>query len=212
MIGDIHGCYLELVDLLTQIGVSQQDRIISVGDLITKGPGNQAVLHFFRQRPNCESVLGNHEYLLLQHRRGEPADLKAEHFQTITELGKDFEDHMNWLSRLPPYIDLGDHLVVHAGIRPNRPLEKQHLEDLIQLRTLDGPEAGNRNGTPWFEEYQGDKTVIFGHWVFDVPLLRENAIGLDTGCVYGGRLTAVILPARQIVSVPARRAYAKKKG
>lgn len=210
VIGDIHGCYLELVDLLTRIGVSQEDRIVSVGDLITKGPGNREVLQFFRQRKNCEAVMGNHEYMLLQHHRGETVELKPEHFQTIAELGKDFEDHMKWVSRLPLYIDLGDHLVVHAGIRPARPLEQQTLEDLTQLRTLDGPEPGNRTGTPWFEEYRGDKIVIFGHWVFDAPLLKENAIGIDTGCVYGGRLTAMILPAGHLVSVPARKVYAKK--
>ena len=63
---------------------------------------------------------------------------------------------------------------------------------------------------PWYESYTGETTVVFGHWARPEPVVRENAIGLDTGCVYGGRLTAVILPERNLVSVPAKRAYSGK--
>jgi diadenosine tetraphosphatase ApaH/serine/threonine PP2A family protein phosphatase len=138
--------------------------------------------------------------------------LEPEHLETISELGEDFGDYMNWISRWPLYIDLGDYLVVHAGIRPGRPLEEQSIEDLTQLRTLDGPNPASRSGTPWFERYTGGKIVIFGHWVFEIPLLRVNAIGIDTGCVYGGSLTAVILPEARLVSIAAQRAYAKRGG
>jgi hypothetical protein len=212
VIGDVHGCYFELTALLDEIGVRQDDRLVFVGDLITKGPANREVLEFVRQSRNCESVLGNHEYLLLRHYHGESVELEPAHLQTIAELGKDFGDFMDWISQFPLYVDMGDHLVVHAGIRPGRPLEKQTIEDLTQLRSVDGPMPGGREGTPWFERYRGEKIIIFGHWVFDAPLLRDNAIGIDTGCVYGGRLTAVVLPVGHLVSVPARRAYARKKG
>ncbi len=211
VIGDIHGCYSELVDLAYEIGVKRDDRIISVGDLVAKGPGNREVLEFFRHGHNREAILGNYEYLLLQHYQGEAVELEREHLQAISELDKDFDRYMKWVSHLPLYVELGDEIVVHAGVRPGLPLKKQTVEDLTQIRSLEGP-PGSRKGTPWFEQYHGKKTVIFGHWVFDVPLIRENAIGIDTGCVYGGRLTAVILPGREIVSVPAREAYAKKKG
>ena len=212
VIGDIHGCYFELMDLLSRIGVVEEDKVICVGDLIARGPRNREVLEFVRKNRNFQSVLGNHEYLLLQHYRGRHVELEPEHLQAISELGKDFGYYMGWVSEWPLYVDLGDYLVVHAGIRPGRPLEKQAIEDLTQLRTLDGPKPSSKEGTPWFERYRGEKIVIFGHWVFDVPLLRDNAIGIDTGCVYGGRLTAVVLPAGRLVSAPARRAYAKKKG
>jgi len=209
--GDVHGCYFELTALLDEIGVRQDDRLVFVGDLITKGPASREVLEFVRKRKNCESVLGNHEYLLLQHYRGEDVELESPHRDFIAEMGKDFGDLMEWVSQLPLYLDLGDHVVVHAGIRPGRPLERQTLDDLTQLRTLNGTAPGSRRGTPWFERYRGEKIVIFGHWVFDAPLLRDNAIGIDTGCVYGGRLTAVVLPAGHLVSVPALKAYAAKK-
>lgn len=210
VIGDIHGCYFELMDLVNQIDVREEDRLICVGDLITKGPGNREVLEFVRESKNCESVLGNHEYLLLRHHRGHAVELEPAHLQAIGELGKDFRDYMDWVSRLPLYLDLGDYLVVHAGVRPDRPLEEQTVEDLTQLRTLDGPEPDSRDGTPWFDRYRGKKIVIFGHWVFDAPLVRDNVIGIDTGCVYGGRLTAIVLPEGRVVSVQAARAYAKK--
>jgi hypothetical protein len=119
---------------------------------------------------------------------------------------------MDWIARMPLYIELDAYLVVHAGIRPGRAINEQTLEDLTELRSVDGPTPGSRTGTPWFECYDGEKKVIFGHWVFDSPLVRKNVIGLDTGCVYGGFLSAVVLPEQRIVSVPARRAYAAKKG
>jgi serine/threonine protein phosphatase 1 len=107
---------------------------------------------------------------------------------------------------LPPYIDLGDYLVVHAGLRPGRSLGEQDITDLTEIRKVP---IGDKE-IPWFDAYHGSQTVIFGHWVFGEPLVRENAIGIDTGCVYGGRLTACVLPERHLVSVPARRAYARK--
>lgn len=210
VIGDIHGCYFELMDLLNKVGASEEDRLISVGDLITKGPANRQVLEFFRQRKNCESVLGNHEYLLLQHYRGLTVELEPAHLKTIAELENDFGDYMSWISHWPYFIDLGAYLVVHAGIRPGIPMKLQSLMDLTSLRTLNRPSPGSKTGTPWYERYRGRKIIIFGHWVSKTPLVRANAIGIDTGCVYGGSLTSVVLPEGRLVSVQARRAYARK--
>lgn len=208
VIGDIHGCHRELMELLDDVGPGRQDRIICVGDVITKGPGNRDVLEFLRRTPGCESLLGNHEHMLLKYQQGLPVALKREHFQTIEELGGDFDSYMQWIMTWPHYIELEDYLIVHAGIRPDRPLVQQSVDDLTELRCLDGPNPGSRHGTPWFERHDDSRTVVFGHWVFDTPLLLKNAIGLDTGCVYGGWLTAVVLPERRLVSVRAREAYA----
>jgi diadenosine tetraphosphatase ApaH/serine/threonine PP2A family protein phosphatase len=210
VIGDVHGCYFELIALLDEIEVRRDDRLVFVGDLITKGPANREVVEFFRHRRNCESVLGNHEHLLLQHYRGQTVKLKPTHRRAIEELGNDFGDFMELASKFPLYTDLSEFVVVHAGIRPGRPIDKQKAEDLTQLRTLNGKRG--EAGTPWFERYRGKKTVIFGHWVFNTPMVRKNAVGLDTGCVYGGALTAIILPERRLVSIPALKAYAHKKG
>ena len=212
VIGDVHGCYFELMALLEEIRVRDTDRLISVGDLIAKGPANREVLEFVRHQRNCESVMGNNEHLLWQYYCGQKSKLEPAHYRTIAELGKEFGDYMDMISRFPYYIELGNYLVVHAGIRPGVPLQRQTVEDLTRLRTLDYLGSGNRTGTPWFERYRGEKTVIFGHRAFDTPLIQPNAIGIDTGCVYGGSLTAVLLPERRLVSIPAVRAYATKRG
>jgi diadenosine tetraphosphatase ApaH/serine/threonine PP2A family protein phosphatase len=200
-----------LLDLFDELQLQPEDRLVSVGDLVAKGPDNRKVLDFFQKRSNSAAILGNHECILLRHYHGEAVDLETAHVKVIQELAADFDFYMDWISEFPRYINLGSQIVVHAGIRPGRPLEEQALEDLTELRTLDGPERGSRVGTPWFEKYQGDAVVVFGHWVFETPLIRKNAIGIDTGCVYGGKLTAVVLPEERLVSVPARSAYARKK-
>jgi diadenosine tetraphosphatase ApaH/serine/threonine PP2A family protein phosphatase len=208
IVGDVHGCFFELTALLDEIGLRPSDRLIFVGDLIAKGPANREVLDFIRGRRHCASVLGNHEYLLARLFYEREVELERTHLQTIAQLGNEADRYLEWISSLPPYIDLGDFVVVHAGVRPGLSLAKQSVEDLTQLRTLNGAPSG----TPWFERYCGKKTVVFGHSVFETPLLKENAIGIDTGCVYGGSLTAVLLPERRLVSIPAVKAYAAKKG
>ena len=211
VVGDLHGCYTELNDLLDKIDATPEDRLISVGDLVTKGPASREVLEFFRDNGNAQAVLGNHEYALLRYYKREAVDLEPAQSRAIAELGAAFDSLMDWVSGFPHYLDLGSHMIVHAGIRPGRTMEEQNVEDLTELRTLDGPNPRSRIGTPWFERYEDAKTVIFGHWVFATPLIRKNAMGIDTGCVYGGRLTAVVLPDERLVSVPARRAYAERK-
>ena len=207
VVGDVHGCYFELRALLDEIGLRPADRLIFVGDLITKGPANREVLDFIRLRRNSESVLGNNEWLLLRSYYAGNVNLGPAHLQVIAEMGGGLSSYMEWISRFPGYIDLEDFLIVHAGIRPGVPLGRQAMEDLTQLRALDG----GRDGTPWFDKYHGAKTVIFGHRVFDAPMLKENAMGIDTGCVYGRSLTAVVLPDRRLVGIPALKAYASKE-
>ena len=96
--------------------------------------------------------------------------------------------------------------MVHAGIRPGVPLDEQSAEDLTELRTL-GEDRTSRKGDPWFEAYDSAKTVLFGHWPSPQPIRAAKAIGLDTGCVYGNRLTAYIIESDQFVSVGALQAY-----
>jgi hypothetical protein len=85
-------------------------------------------------------------------------------------------------------------------------LHSQTTEDLTELRSL-GPDRAKRNGTPWYEVYDGEKVVLFGHWPAPEPRSGPKAIGLDTGCVYGHRLTAYIIETGKLESVQARRAY-----
>ena len=204
VVGDVHGCYTELMDLLDKAAVGSGDRVVFVGDLINRGPDNRQVLDFVQSSPQSRSVMGNHEYNLLRYYRGETRELKNSYQRLIQELGRDFGYYMDFVAQFPYALELDEALVIHAGVRPGLPLSEQDPEDLVNLRAL-GPE-----GIPWYEFYTGQKPIIFGHWVRLEPLVLKNAIGLDTGCVYGGQLSGVWLPDFEIVSVPARDIYVYK--
>jgi predicted phosphodiesterase len=206
VVGDIHGCYDELVDLLDEVKFGGNDRLISVGDLITKGPKNREVLDRFMSEPNFLAVIGNHDLALRRRWNGEKFKLKASQKPTHKELKKDKEHYVSYFNSLPFSIDLGTHLVVHAGLRPGVELHSQSTEDMTELRSL-GADREARDGTPWYENYDGEKVVLFGHWPSAEPRRGKKAIGLDTGCVYGHQLTAYIVETGELKSVAARRVY-----
>lgn len=210
VIGDIHGCYDELCDLLERIGLSADDRVAAVGDLVVKGPKNREVLELFMGDARFSSVLGNHDRALLSFWQGLGVELKEEQEETRLELQSKRERYAAYLEGLPLSIDLGSHLIVHAGVRPHVPLDEQTAEDLTELRTL-GQDRTSREGLPWYEVYEGGKTVLFGHWPARRARRSAHAIGLDTGCVYGHLLTACVIETGELVSVPARRVYAQPK-
>ena len=210
IIGDIHGCYDELCELLDRVGPTTSDRVISVGDLIVKGEKNREVLDLFSVDERFSAVIGNHDRALLRYWRGEAVKLKESQERTRVELEPDRERYSAYLNSLPFMIDLGTHLVVHAGVRPGIALKDQAEEDLTELRTL-GEDRTSRVGLPWYEVYDGDQVVLFGHWPASQPRRAPRAIGLDTGCVYGYQLTAYIIEADNFISVKARRDYASPK-
>ena len=206
MVGDIHGCYDELTALLDKIKFKKADRVICVGDLITKGPKSRDVLDLFMSDERFSSVIGNHDLILRRHWYGENVLLKPAQKQAHRELKGEKDAYMQFLSSLPFMIDLDTHLVVHAGLRPNVELHSQTTGDLTRLRTL-GPDRESDEGTPWYYVYNGEKTVLFGHWPAKEPRRGPKAIGLDTGCVYGYQLTAYIIETDDFVTVDAKKAY-----
>ena len=206
VIGDIHGCFEELQDLLRVVELRTDDRVIAVGDLIVKGPQNREVLDRFIDDDRFSAVIGNHDRAIRQYWRGEPLRLTKEQKVTVAELESDRESYSAYLRSLPFTINLGSHLIVHAGVRPGVPLRRQMSSDLTEMRTM-GANPSSRRGVPWFDVYRGRRVVLFGHWPAKAPRMAPRALGLDTGCVYGGRLTAYIIELNQFVSVPARRAY-----
>ncbi|MBI2061082.1 MAG: metallophosphoesterase [Nitrospirae bacterium] len=223
VIGDVHGCYREWVELLRVLEVKPEDRLISVGDLICKGPDSHAVLESAIALPNLECILGNHETRFLGYwKNGGKEFSKPYDKEAMEQLKPDFERYMKFVSKWKWYVELDgattakpsrdgpdapkreDMIVVHAGVRNGIALEKQTLEDLTTLKRLPP------DNHPWYDDYKGTKTIVFGHYPQREPLVRDRLIGLDTGCVYGGTLTALVLPGRKIVSVPAEKAYYKK--
>jgi serine/threonine protein phosphatase 1 len=206
VVGDIHGCYDELLDLLEAVDFSSNDRLVSVGDLITKGPKSREVLNRFMSDPQFSAVIGNHDLALRRRWNGEKFKLKPSQKPTHKELKKEKERYLPYLNSLPFIIDLGSHLVVHAGLRPGVALHSQTTEDMTELRSL-GEDRASRNGTPWYDVYDGEKIVLFGHWPSSEPRRGKKAIGLDTGCVYGHHLTAYIVETGELKAVRARQPY-----
>jgi predicted phosphodiesterase len=211
-IGDVHGCLDELQLLLKKLAVTPTDRLIFVGDLVAKGPDSQGVLALVREL-RASSVLGNHDDALLRYRRaqvtGQEAKLKPGHVAVARSL---HDEDWLLLESLPLYLRVPEHnvAVVHAGVVPNKPLEAQAREDLLAMRTLrpDGTASTRMDeGDLWVTHYRGPEHVVFGHNAIS-GLQRSNfASGLDTGCVYGRALTALVLPENTLVSVAAKRAY-----
>ena len=209
MVGDLHGCYDELLELLSATNFGLKDRLIAVGDLVVKGPKNKEVLDLFISDDRFSSVLGNHDVALLRLWQAQKLEFTGAQKKAARELEFDRERYGSYLSALPLMIDLGSHLVIHAGLRPSVALDEQEPDDLLELRTLGKKKRTSRKGTPWYEIYDGEKIALFGHWPAPRPRLGPRAIGLDTGCVYGHRLTAYIVETGEFVSVPARLPYRK---
>jgi diadenosine tetraphosphatase ApaH/serine/threonine PP2A family protein phosphatase len=206
VIGDIHGCFDELSDLLELVELGTDDRVIAVGDLVVKGDKNREVLDLFIDDQRFSTVAGNFERVLRQYWRGEPVRLNKAQQAAVAQLESQRDRYSKYLSSLPFTINLGSHLIVHAGVRPGVPLRRQVASDLTEIRTM-GANPPSRRGRPWYSVYRGKRIVLFGHWPARQPRLAPRAIGLDTGCVYGGRLTGYIIESNQFVSVPARRSY-----
>lgn len=218
IIGDIHGCIEELDALLAQVRPGPRDRIVSVGDLVGKGPYPVGVIHRAREI-GMEAVRGNHDQrCILWHeavRAGrEPPALKEHHRIACDALS---EEDWAWLEALPYWLRLAEMnaIVVHAGIRPGVALEDQERTDLLHMRSIrpDGTASDRiEDGVPWASRWPGPEEVVFGHDAIRGLQRWPYATGLDTGCVYGGRLTAYILPEARLVHEPARRAWARKEG
>lgn len=207
VVGDIHGCYDELRDLFDRVALASDDRVVTVGDLIVKGPKNREVLDMFIDNARFSAVIGNHDLAIRRRwQNGRRATLKPAQERARAELEVDQSRYAQYLNALPFVIELDEHVVVHAGLRPFVRLEDQSPKDLTELRTL-GADRTSRDGVPWYEVYSGEKTVLFGHWPAAEPRRGPHAIGLDTGCVYGYALTAYVLEADKFTSVRARRAY-----
>jgi serine/threonine protein phosphatase 1 len=199
----VHGCASELETLLKTAEVTKEDDLIIVGDLICKGPDSRSVMQWAMSTPNLRCVLGNHEARLLgRWIAGDVLDPSTSDDDTTRQLSDCFEESMNFIKSWPLAAEDDGFLVVHAGIDPRIPTLAQQLRhDLLNIRTLEGTDI------PWYEAYTEERLIVFGHWARRDPIIRPNAIGLDSGCVYGGALTALILPERRLVSIPAAKEY-----
>ncbi len=214
IIGDIHGCYSELLALLDEAGIGDDDEIIAVGDIVDRGPAPAEVLAFFRERPHVTALRGNSEHKHILSARGELAPGRSQKI-VREQLGKDYERAVDFMRSFPVYIDMPEAIIIHGLWEPGVPLKSQ------QEQVLCGTEAGEAYikesyPEPWYAGYSGDKPLLVGHHDYlktGKPLRHKSGVwGLDTGCCYGGRLTGLLLPDFKVVSVPAARNYWSPKG
>jgi len=206
VIGDIHGCLGMLKRLIDTIPWDQsKDRLIFIGDYIDRGEDSRGVIEFVRilkqDFKNVQCLIGNHEKMLLDYLSG-----KDRHIYILNSGGatlmsydrarKNMDDplipsaHLEFLSSLLPMIELDDYYIVHAGFRPHVPIKDQELFDMLWIRN-----------EFLLSEYNFGKVVIFGHTPFNNPVVMKNKIGIDTGAVFGNRLTCLELPEVRFHSV-----------
>ncbi|MFM2421917.1 MAG: hypothetical protein RL291_447 [Pseudomonadota bacterium] len=233
VIGDVHGCYAELVELLSALGytLSQSTtqsltitapkgrRAVFVGDYADRGPDSPAVLRLVMamlEQRTALAIPGNHDYKLWRWLNGRQVttshgfETTMRQFESASQSFK--RDVAAFLDTIPTYLWLHDGKLVvsHAGIQ----------EDMIgqaDNRTLNHSIYGDTDGKTdssglairynWAAAYAGDPFIVYGHVVVPDVAWVNNTACIDTACVYGGRLTALRWPEREIVSVPARQAY-----
>jgi hypothetical protein len=215
VIGDVHACADELEALLERLAPGPSDRVVFVGDLVDRGPRVARTFDLARASRG-ELVLGNHEDKLLRWRDGRPGGhgvavrLAPHHRLTLEALRPaDWE----FMESARPYLALPEHgvLVVHGGLRPGVAPELQDPYDLCRLQAIGRSGRRRKAGTPgasfWVEHCDHPGWVVYGHTVFREPLRYERTLGIDTGCCFGGHLSALELPGGRIHQVGAARNY-----
>lgn len=215
-IGDVHGCRVELEKLLEKLKLGPTDLVIFLGDLVNRGPDSAGVLKIARELPTARSILGNHELRLLDyHRHGDERLLKPYDWETLDQLGgtdwaqmKAFEDRL--------YFPAVDTLLVHGGLLPDEPWEKQSTEVITQIQSYNpkrkrwGKRREVPGGTTWMKFWKGPPFVVCGHTPRRRVLHKKWSMCIDTACVHGNTLTAYELTTQKLIHVKAEKAYVEK--
>ena len=200
-IGDIHGCLQQLEELLNRVAPTGQDQVVFLGDYVDRGPTSSGVIdcliEFGRSFPATVFLRGNHEQMFTDYLDGlDPTaflfngGLKTLDSYHDSGLWPVPQSHRSFLDTLVNCYQTDDYIFVHAGLRPGVPLADQDPGDLLWIRR----EFIN-------SDYDWGKTVIYGHTPLEHPFLGETRLGLDTGCVYGRRLTCCEVRTRQLWQV-----------
>ena len=233
VVGDIHGCRSELEALLTELGytISRDHegraagahhdgrRAVFVGDLVDRGPDTPGVLRLVMgmvAAGDAFCVPGNHENKLLRALRGRNVQVTHGLAESLAQLAAETDQFRAAAERfmdglISHYVLDGGRLVVsHAGLTERyqgRASGRVREFCLYGQTTGETDEYGLPVRYPWAQEYRGEAMVLYGHTPIPAPEWINNTLCLDTGCVFGGRLTALRYPERELVSVPAAKVY-----
>ncbi|MFA9555795.1 bis(5'-nucleosyl)-tetraphosphatase PrpE [Evansella sp. AB-rgal1] len=232
IIGDIHGCNIEMTKLLHKLGYTIDDdsntlthpegrKPVFLGDLMDRGPNSLAVIYSVAHWVKKEQALycpGNHCNKLYRYFLGRNVVISHGLETTVAELKKLTTKEFNHYSSLfkglyesaPLYLVLDEQklVVAHAGIRPN---DIGRTSKNVKTFVLYGDITGEKHedGRPirrdWPTKYNYDCTVVYGHTPVKEPRFVGNTINIDTGCVFGNELTALRWPEKSIVSVPSEQ-------
>ncbi|GAA0924573.1 MULTISPECIES: polynucleotide kinase-phosphatase [Streptomyces violaceusniger group] len=237
IIGDIHGCRSELETLLGKLGYAlRRDDLgrpvdaghpegrtaVFVGDLVDRGPDSPGVLRLVMGMVASGAALcvpGNHENKLARYLKGRKVRVTHGLAETVEQLDREHRADPAFVDRARDFIeslvshyvlDGGSLVVCHAGLP-----EKYHgrTSGRVRSHALYGETTGETDEFglpvryPWAEDYRGRAAVVYGHTPTPRASWLNNTICLDTGCVFGGRMTALRWPERELVDVPAERVW-----
>jgi protein phosphatase len=232
IIGDVHGCYDELVGLLDKLGYSitagsdgVRDvthpggrQVVFVGDLVDRGPDSPRVLRLVMTMVRdgiALCVAGNHDQKLSRALRGRDVkvshglELSLQQLEADPGLKVEAAEFLDGL--ISHYVlDDGKLVVAHAGLKEDM---QGRASGRVRDFALYGETTGETDdfGFPvrldWAQSYRGRAMVVYGHVAVSEPRWLNNTVNIDTGCAFGGQLTALRYPEKEIVSVPAARTY-----
>ena len=233
IIGDIHGCFDELVALLKELGYEistqpdgetvvkapQGRKAIFVGDFVDRGPKVAEVLRLVMEMQKTGAAIcvpGNHDIKLVRALQGKnvnPTHGLAESLSQLEKESTEFKAEIaEFLNGLVSHyvLDNGQLVVAHAGMKAEL---QGRASGRVREFALYGETTGETDefGLPirldWADEYRGAAMVVYGHTPVAEPQWINRTINIDTGCVFGGKLTALRYPEKELVSVPAHQTY-----
>jgi protein phosphatase len=237
IVGDVHGCYDELVALLYMLGYHADDtdgmshpeqrQVIFLGDLVDRGPKIIETVNLVYRMVTTNHALcvpGNHDIKLARYLAGHNVQISHGLDQSIAQIEVlPEQERTEWVKRyqdlikaMPSHylLDQGKLAVAHAGMKEDyqgRNSRRVYDFALFGETTGETDEIGLPIRGNWAKDYRGKATVVYGHTAIDESTWLNNTIDIDTGCVYGGKLTALRWPERELVSMPAQRMYAEPK-
>jgi protein phosphatase len=239
IIGDVHGCAEELVTLLRELGYAvhvsagadgepgyevtppEGRKAVFLGDLVDRGPDAPAVLRLVMGMVEAGTALcvpGNHDIKLVKALRGRNVQVKHGLAESLEQLGRETPEFREraaaFLDGLVSHyvLDDGRLVVAHAGMREDyqgRGSGKVREFALYGETTGETDEFGLPVRFDWAAEYRGSAMVVYGHTPVPEPAWLNNTVNVDTGCVFGGRLTALRYPERELVGVPATQVHSE---